>query len=70
MLTLGTSMNLEEDQDAIVGVLSGMTTSAYSVGEFIGPLIGGVMVTFLQFQDSCIVSFYVNSYHEVHDKHF
>jgi len=25
-------MNLEEDQDAIVGVLSGMTTSAYSVG--------------------------------------
>ena len=27
------------------------------------------MVTFLQFQDSCIVSFYVNSYHEVHDKH-
>lgn len=29
----------------------------FSYREFIGPLIGGVMVTFLQFQDSCIVSF-------------
>lgn len=57
MLNIAKSMVKDDEKtsNAMVGVVSGIVSSTLSFGEFIGPIIGGGLLQFFDFQTSSLL---------------
>jgi MFS family permease len=55
LLNIAKSRHPEENTEVLTGVISGLSSATLSLGEFIGPLLGGTITQLTDFQTSSML---------------